>query len=480
VALDGHRLSGKPLLVIFIHIVREHEAMDTYEQFLENKQRADSLQGFEPTWMPDSLFDFQKTLTDWAIRSGRCALFEDCGLGKTIQQLVWAENVVRHTNRPVLLVTPLAVGSQTISEAEKFGIDAERSRDGNISGSPRIVVTNYEQLKKFDNSLFSGIVCDESSAIKNFKSQRKQEVTEFCRLLKYRLLCTATAAPNDYHELGTSSDALGYLGYRDMLTMFFKQDTQKDHLGWGRVKYRFRGHAQKPFWRWVCSWARSIRKPSDIGGDDSRFELPPLNQHEHIVETKKARDGMLFAMAATNLQEQRAERRNSIGERCELAAEIATSHKGASVLWCELNDEGDRLVKEVPDAVQVKGSMSDEKKEEILTAFTRGEVKRLVTKPKIGCWGLNWQHCNKVICFPSHSFEQHYQAVRRCWRFGQENPVDVHMIVNEGEQGVLKNIQRKTRQSEQMFESLCEHMSDSLALSRGGMFDETEKRPSWL
>ena len=454
--------------------------MIDYREFLSHKNRADDQQGFDPLWLPDSLFDFQKTLTEWAIRSGRCALFEDCGLGKTIQQLVWGENVVRHTNRPVLLVTPLAVGQQTISEAEKFGVDAERSRDGKISGQPRIVVTNYEQLPKFDSTQFSGIICDESSAIKNFKSQRKQDVTEFCRLLKYRLLCTATAAPNDYHELGTSSDALGYLGYRDMLTKFFKQDTIKDHLGWGRAKYRFRGHAEHPFWKWVCSWARSIRKPSDVGGDDSRFELPPLRQHEHVVETKKARDGMLFAMAATNLQEQREERRNSIGERCEMAAQTAAEHDGPCVLWCELNDEGDRLVRDVPDAVQVKGSMPDEKKEDILTAFTRGEVKRLVTKPKIGCWGLNWQHCNKVICFPSHSFEQHYQAVRRCWRFGQQNPVDVHMIVNEGEQGVLKNIQRKAEQTERMFESLCEHVSDSLALSRGDVFPEQEVVPSWL
>jgi len=454
--------------------------MTGYREFLSHKNRADECQGFEPTWLPDSLFDFQKTLTRWAIQAGRAALFEDCGLGKTIQQLVWAENVIRHTNKPVLLVTPLAVGQQTILEASKFGIDAERSRDGKISGSKCVVVTNYEQLRKFDSTQFAGIVCDESSAIKNFKSQRKQDVTEFCRLLRYRLLCTATAAPNDYHELGTSSGALGYLGYRDMLTTFFKQDTQKDHLGWGRTKYRFRGHAENPFWRWVCSWARSIRKPSDIGGDDSRFVLPPLIQHEHIVETRKARSGMLFAMAATNLQEQREERRNSIAERCEMAAQHASDHDGSCVMWCELNDEGDRLASEIPDAVQVKGSMSDEKKEEILMAFTRGEVKRLVTKPKIGCWGLNWQHCHKVIAFPSHSFEQHYQAVRRCWRFGQDSPVNVHLIVNEGEQGVLRNIKRKALQVDRMFESLCEHVSDSLAMSRADNFTDEVSIPSWL
>lgn len=452
----------------------------SYAEFLDRKTRLDDMHGFDPIWMPDCLFDFQQTLDEWAIRMGRCAIFADCGLGKTPMQLTWAENVVRHTNRPVLLATPLAVGQQTIREAEKFGIEAERSRDGKIGTSAKVYVTNYEQLDKFDPSQFAGFVGDESSAIKNAKSVTKGVVQEFTRQMRYRLLCTATAAPNDYHELGTSSDVLGYLGYRDMLTMFFTQETKKDHLGWGRVKYRFRGHAEQPFWRWVCSWARSIRRPSDIGGDDSRFVLPPLHQHEHVVETKKARDGMLFAMAATNLQEQREERRNSIGERCEKAAELAAGHDGPVVAWCELNDEGDRLVKEIPGSMQVKGSMPDERKEEILVAFTNGELDRLVIKPKIGCWGLNWQHCNKVICFPSHSFEQHYQLVRRCYRFGQEHPVNVHMVVNEGEVGVLKNIERKSRQCDRMFESLCEHMRDALAIRRGDVFGETEEVPAWL
>jgi len=452
----------------------------TYDEFISRKNRADDKQGFKPVYLSDHLFDFQKHLVDYAIRAGRSALFEDCGLGKTIQQLVWGDNVVRHTNKPVLLLTPLAVGLQTVAEADKFGIDAERSRDGKWSGSAVIVVTNYQQLHKFNPSDFAGVICDESSAIKNAKSQTKAVVGEFCRLIRYRLLCTATAAPNDYHELGTSSDVLGYLGYQDMLTKFFKQDTQKDYLGWGRTKYRFRGHAQGPFWKWVCSWSRSIRNPSDIGFSDEGFDLPPLRQYEHVVQTSKAREGMLFAMPATNLQEQREERRNSIEERCDKAAELAINHDGPSVLWCELNDESRRLRDVVPNACEITGSMSDEKKEEILVAFTNGEVNRLVTKPKIGCWGLNWQHCSNVICFPSHSFEQHYQAVRRCWRFGQSSPVDVHLIVNEGEVGVLRNLERKQEQTEFMFSALVQHMSEALAIRRGDVFPNREEVPSWL
>ena len=432
-----------------------------YQTFLQSRRKLNKGSGFDPIWMPDFLFDFQQRLTEWAIVNGRAALFEDCGLGKTIQQLVWAENVVRKTNKPVLLATPLAVGAQTVAEATKFGINAERSRDGKWSGQANIVVTNYEQLDKYDPQHFGGFVGDESSAIKNFASTRKAVVTEFCRLLPYRLLCTATAAPNDFWELGTSSEALGYLGFRDMITTFFKQDTQQDHLGWGRTKYRFRGHAEQPFWQWVCSWSRSVRKPSDIGGDDAGFALPPLRQREIVVETKKAREGLLFAMAATNLQEQREERRNSVGERCDKAAEVVASHDGCSVVWCELNEEGDRLTETIPGAVQVKGAMSDGKKEELLTAFTMGEIECLVTKPKIGAWGLNWQHCNNVVSFPSHSFEQMYQAVRRCWRFGQKKPVDVTLIVNEGEVGVLKNLERKQYECEQMFESLVRHMGDA-------------------
>lgn len=452
---------------------------ERYANFLQSRTQANGINGFDPGEMPSWLFDFQKYLVEWALRTGRAAIFADCGLGKTAMQLAWADAVVKKTNKPVLLLTPIAVGLQTLTEAAKFGVTAARSRDGKVPSSPQVVITNYEQLPKFDPSAFAGAVCDESSAIKDFKSQRKELVVEFMRTMKYRLLCTATAAPNDYWELGTSSEALGYLGFRDMITAFFKQETQKDDLGWGRTKYRFRGHAEKPFWSWVCGWAKCIRSPADIGFDASRFVLPRLNEHEHIVQAAKLRNGMLFSLPAGDMQEQREERRNSIGERADRASELV-SKPGAAVVWCDLNDEADTVESMVSDAKQVTGSMSDEEKEETLAAFAANQIRVLVTKPKIGCWGLNWQHCNNVVMFPSYSFEQYYQAVRRCWRFGQKNEVDVHLVVSEGEAGVLKGLRRKMHQAEVMYNSLRDHMNDPSTLVKADVFNQEQGVPSWL
>lgn len=453
---------------------------DTYRDFIARKSQQTGMDGFEPIWLPEFLFDFQRHLVEWAIRKGRAAIFADCGLGKTPMQLVWAENVVRKTNKPVMLATPIAVGIQTIAEAEKFGIDAKRTRDGKMTDEACVWVTNYEQLSKYDPSRFGGFVGDESSCIKDMKSERKAVVTEFTREMKYRLLCTATAAPNDFWELGTSSEALGYLGVRDMITHFFKQDTAKDYLGWGRTKYRFRGHAEQPFWSWVCSWARSLQKPSDLGFDDTRFKLPALNETQIVVSTAQPRKGMLFTIAARDMHEEKAERRHSINERCDKAAEIMMAHDGPSAMWCELNPEADRMETLLDDCVQVSGSMTDEAKEEAMMAFSRGQVKRIVTKPKIGAWGMNWQHCNNVVCFPSHSFEQYYQLVRRCYRFGQKNPVNVTAIVCEGEEKILASLARKQEQATKMFASIVAHMSDAMHLVSADHFNDLEIIPSWL
>ena len=450
----------------------------TYEDFLASKQQLDGDHGFAPTIIPGWLFDYQQHLVEWACRKGRSAIFADCGMGKTPMQLVWAQNVVKQTGKPALIATPLAVSYQTVAEANRFGIEAERSADGRIPAS--ITVTNYERLHRFDQSQFGGMVCDESSILKNFDGSTKALVTEFMRLIPYRLLCTATAAPNDYHELGTSSEALGYLGYQDMLSRFFKEDIIKDYLGWGRKAYRFRGHAEEPFWRWVCSWARACRKPSDLGYDDGKLTLPPLREHEVVVQSSKTRPGMLFSLPAGTLQEQRQERRITLEDRCESAAGIVEKHDGASVVWCHLNDEADMLEKAIPECRQVSGSQSEEEKEELLLAFQGGQLKRLVTKPKIGCFGLNWQHCNNVVTFASHSWEQYYQAVRRCWRFGQQSPVDVHVIATEGEIGVLANLRRKSDAAERMFESLVRHMGDALAVDHKRKFTQAERVPSWL
>lgn len=451
-----------------------------YGSFLERRARYSDPQGFEPVWMPDFLFDFQRYMVEWACREGRAAIFEECGLGKTPQQLVWGENVVRLTNRPVMLATPIAVGSQAVREAEKFGIVAKRTRDGKMTDEPCIWVTNYEQLAKYDPSRFAGFIGDESSAIKDEKSSRRGVVAEFCRNIKYRLLCSATPAPNDYDELGNSSEVLGRFGYRDMVTTFFRQETSKDRRGWGRTKLRFRGHAEEPFWAWVCSWARSLRKPSDLGFDDSRFVLPPLNETEHVVTTAKPRDGMLFTVPARDMREERAERRHSMSERCELAAQLGLSADGPVTWWAELNDEADMLERMIPDCQQVSGSDSDDEKEEKLAAFSSGQLKRLVLKPAIGAWGLNWQHCSEVVVFPSHSFERYYQLVRRFYRFGQQKPVNVRLVVAEGEQGIIKNLRRKEEQCERMFASIVSHMKDAMHLATKDHFNQKEAIPSWL
>lgn len=465
----------------------------TYNDFLARKSQLGTLSGFAPLWMPGFLFDFQAYLVDWNIRKGKSATFSDCGTGKTPMQLVWAENVVRHENKPVLILTPLAVSHQTVAEAEKFGIEANRSYHGEVHAG--INITNYERLHYFDPNVFAGVVADESSILKSFDGVRRKQITEFMRKTPYRLLCTATAAPNDYIELGTSSEAIGEMGYMDMLTRFFKneQNTIKPmrYTGFGAPrgpqpegrehtdKWRFKGHAEIPFWKWVCSWARAIRRPSDLGFDDGKFILPDLIEQQHIVAVNTLAPGMLFATPAVGLQEQREERRRTIRERCEKVADLV-DHNGQSIIWCHLNSEGDLLEKIIPGAVQVSGKDSDEAKEEKFIAFTKGQIRDLVTKHKIGAWGLNLQNCAHMTSFPSHSFEQYYQGVRRCWRFGQTRKVVVDIITTEGEKDVLANQQRKSKAADRMFSSLVQYMRDSISIDRSVKFTEQEEVPAWL
>jgi hypothetical protein len=455
--------------------------MNDYQTFLESKLHSDAVSGdWDLSDMNPALFDFQKHLTTWALNRGRAAIFADCGLGKTPMQLEWAHRVARKTNKKVLILTPLAVSHQTIIEGEKFGIECKRSKDGKAHGG--ITVTNYERLHHFDPNDFAGVVCDESSILKSFDGKYKSAITEFMRKMPYRLLATATAAPNDYIELGTSSEALGQLGYMDMLNRFFKNDQNNTKVGryMGQtLKWRFKGHAEIPFWKWVCSWARAVRKPSDIGFDDGDFNLPPLIEREHIIKHYNTPEGMLFNMPAVGLQEERAERRASLKERCEKAAELADTNN-AALAWCHLNDEGDLLEKLIPSCVQVSGRDSDDAKEEKLLAFARGEIRALVTKPKIGAWGLNFQHCSHVISFASHSFEQYYQSVRRCLRFGQKNTVNVDLVVSDGEVNVMKNLQRKAAAANKMFDELNYHMNNALKIERDNKFQEKEEVPSWL
>ena len=457
--------------------------MGTYAEFLERKAQLDGMAGFEPLWMPDFLFPFQQMLTGWAIRQGRGALYVDCGAGKGPMALVWAQNVYKRTGKPVLLLTRLGVTEQMVTEGVKFGVDAEISRNGKIPAG--VTVTNYERLEHFDRDKFGGVVCDESSAIKAYDGVRRAIVTDFLRKMPYRLLATATPSPNDYTELGTSSEALGYLGYTDMLGRFFtnKEKTVKAMGGKWRSsageQWRFKGHAEEQFWRWVSSWARAMRKPSDLGFDDGAFILPPLETRTHVVEARTVKEGTLFDVPAVGLQEEREETRRTLTERCEKAAElIADADPGIS--WCHLNDEGDLLTKLIPGAVQVAGSDPVEAKEEHLAAFGRGEIKVLVTKPRIASWGLNFQGCHRMTYFVDHSFEARYQAVRRCWRYGQQHPVTVDVVTTTGGKRVLANLERKAAQADEMFTALMKHMNDALSIDRSATYSKNVEVPSWV
>ena len=470
-----------------------------YSEFIDRKSQIGSMGGFDPIWMPDFLFDFQQELATWAIRKGRGALIEDCGLGKSPQELVWGENVVRKTNKPVLLLTPLAVGAQMLREGEKFGVECHRSRDGKVY--PGINITNYERLHYFNPDDFGGVICDESSILKHFTGVTQKEVTRFMSKVHYRLLATATAAPNDYYELGTASEALGALGYSDMLARFFMQDDKKksrmnevkaarEYRTGGHYQklayrvsqqigqWRLKGHAELPFWKWVCSWARACRKPSDLGFDDGKFLLPPLNVRDHIVIPKRPADGMLFTVPAFGLKEERDERRRTLDERAELVASLV-NHGNPAIVWCHLNSEGDILEKTIPGSVQVAGANTDEEKEDAYSAFGAGQIRVLIIKPKIGAWGMNWQHCAHVVTFASHSYEQYYQSIRRCWRFGQTQPVTVDIISTEGEHHVRESMVRKSAAADVMFENLVAQMNDSVHIERA-IYKTQPEKPQWL
>lgn len=449
-----------------------------YRTFVQAKSQMGGQFGFNPRFEHPDAYDFQTHMVNWAVEQGRGAIFADCGLGKTLMQMTWAQNVMEHTGKPVLIIAPLMVAVQTAEEAEKFGFDAYRSVAGELKPGARIVTTNYERLHQFNHADFAGVVCDESSIMKNFDGSRKQEITEFMKQVRFRLLCSATPSPNDYIELGTSSEALGQLGYMDMLSMFFKNDEDSLHPMSMGSNWRFKTHAQRDFWRWVCSWARAIRKPSDMGFDDRDFVLPELIEEEHVVESA-IRDGDLFAMPTANLQEEREERRLTIRQRCEKAAELLTDAPSA-VAWCHLNAEADALVGMIRGAEQISGADKDERKEELFNAFRHGQLKKLVTKPKIAAYGLNWQHCNRMTFFADHSFEQYYQAVRRLWRFGQKMPVKVDMITTQSLIGVTKNLRRKTEASEAMFRLMVEQMNDSLKINRFKDHNAKQEVPSWL
>ena len=453
----------------------------SYEALLDAKRHKPANHGIEPTWLPDGLFDFQRYVCEYGIRKGRCAEFLDTGLGKTIIELTTAVNYHQHTGKPVLILTPLAVAFQFIKEAAKFGIDdIEYSKDGRHTC--RIVVCNYERLDKFNADDFGAVILDESSILKNFDGAIKASVTQFMRRVKYRYLFTATPSPNDFIELGTSAEALGYMGYMDMLGKFFtnNEDTISPmNIG---TKWILKGHAQTAFFEWVSSWSVSMRKPSDLGFSDERHNLPALTLRHHSVKNDEnlVVDGQiqLFNQIARRLTEVRSEQRQTIAKRCEVAANLTHGHD-TSVYWCNFNAEGDLLEEIDKDARQISGSMDLDKKEELLLAFASGQIKRLITKPKITAFGLNWQHCAHTVFFPTFSYEQYYQAIRRFWRFGQQRPVTCELVYSDGQQRVMDSLLAKADKAAELFDKLNASINSEY-LHSTKEFNKPAQLPSFL
>lgn len=458
-----------------------------YLQFLETKKHTATNFGINPNFIPNQMFDFQKHIAEYAIKKGRCAVFLDTGLGKTFIELTIARNYVTHTNKPVLIICPLAVAFQFIKEAEKFGIDDIcYSKDGKFK--TKIVVCNYERLEHFNSHDFDCVILDESSILKNFEGAIKNQVTSFLKKVNYRFLFTATPSPNDYIELGTSSEALGYLGYMDMLSKFFKNN-QNNVSKLSRVakarqgeEWYLKPHAEKSFWQWLASWSISMRKPSDLGFDDSLHTLPELIENITMVRNVNplAVGGQysMFALPATGFQEIKAEVRATIHDRCEAAVNKASEHE-TSVYWVNLNDEADLISKLDKNTVEVKGKMDIDQKEEVLLAFSQGQIKKLITKSSITAFGLNWQHCNHTTYFPTYSYEQYYQAIRRFWRFGQKREVIVDLIMSDGQTKIMESLMIKKDKAIQMFENLTSQTNTDFTITKKE-FDKQIQLPNFL
>lgn len=453
-----------------------------YQKFLLNKKHSTSDYGFEPIWMPDCAFDFQQHIIVKSVKKGRIGIFADTGLGKTLMQISIAENIVRKTNKRVLILTPLAVAFQFIEEAQRIGAeDVTHTKEGTLKS--KIVVCNYERLHYLNPDDYECVMLDESSILKNFAGKTRDQIVAFIKRVPYRFLSTATPSPNDFIELGNSSEALGYMGYMDMLTKFFKSnqnsvDSNNRNIG---EKFYLKPHAERDFFAWVNQWSVMVKKPSDIGFSDAGYELPKLHTNKHIVRNNNALciDGQqsLFAMPAKSITEVREEQKLTVKERCEAAIEKA--HGKTSVYWCNLNEESSLLASMDRDAVEIIGGMSIDRKEEILVAFAHGEIKRLITKAKMTSMGLNWQHCNHTVFFPTWSYEQFYQAIRRFWRFGQKNEVICDMIISEGQERVMEALEQKTQKAIELYENLVAHANQNFSFTTK-QFDQQVKLPEFL
>jgi DNA modification methylase len=433
----------------------------TYEDFLETKRIYIEPSGFDvnPDELNPMLFPFQRDIVRWALARGKAALFEDCGLGKTPQQLDWAHQVVTYTGKPVLILAPLSVANQTQKEGDKFGIPVTvcETQDDVIRG---INITNYEKLHHFKPGGWGGIVLDESSILKGYDGKTRKALNKFARKIPYRLCCTATPAPNDLVELINHAEFLDIMSEKELKALYFTQDGNSTHL------WRLKGHAKNDFWKWMAEWSVAIRKPSDLGYDDDGFILPDLKMHSLTVDGAVP-DGWLIPVEARTLSERRAARRASLEDRVKIAADMVNSSDEAWLIWCDLNKESDALRKAIPDAVEVAGRHTNEYKKDAMMGFSEGRHRVIVTKPSIAGFGMNWQHChNMAFVGLSDSYEQQYQAIRRCWRFGQTEPVNVHVITATTEGAVVKNIERKEKQANMMFDEIVKRLAVNSVLNK--------------
>jgi len=445
-----------------------------YDKFIEKKQTESINSGFDPdeSFYPLGIKDHQSVSVTWACKRGRAALFFDTGLGKTLAQLAWAEQVYMKTDKPVLILAPLAVSHQTVREGDKFGIKVHIVADQTEIKGAGIFITNYEKLSHFDCDTFSGVVLDESSILKGMQGKIRKYITESFKKTPYKLSCTATPSPNDYMELGTQSEFLGVMSQVEMLAMFFIHD------GSDTSKWRLKGHGKSKFWEWLSTWAIFLSNPADLGFDGDEYDLPPIHYHSYVIET--VAEGSLFVEPAQGLLERNQARKSSIDDRVKKAAEIVNGLDENAVVWCHLNDESQKLKESINGAVEVKGSDKDNHKTESMIGFADNQIKCLVTKPKISGFGMNWQstrHC--VFVGLSDSWEAFYQAIRRQWRFGQSRDVHVHIVSADTEGAVVENIRRKDLQHKEMSKAMMGYMRELTQKSvLGAKIEKTDYYPS--
>lgn len=441
-----------------------------YSQFVERKLSSVPPAGLATSPGDYGMFPHQRDLVRFALRRGRSAIFADTGLGKTRMQTAWADTVHKETGRDLLILAPLAVAQQTVEEADSVGVKINHAHDDSDL-QPGINITNYDRLHRFDCERFGAVVLDESSCIKHHNSKTLQHLLDAFARTPYRLCATATPAPNDWTELGTHAEFLGIRSRAEMLAEFFVHD------GGDTQTWRLKGHARQLFWQWVASWGVMLRSPADLGYDASSYNLPPLNVTQHTVESNhdQAATGQLFAMEAQTLMERREARRDSLVERVRACADLVNADRQPWIVWCDLNAEGDALRAAIPDAVEIRGSDDMDVKERRLMEFAHGKIRVLVTKPSIAGFGLNWQHCARMAFVGvTDSWEAYYQAVRRCWRFGQKRPVDVHIFASEQEGSVVANLRRKEDDARKMSDALAAEVIDSVRAELTGVTRETD------